>query len=199
MTEKKKQRKFILIALLALIVIVTAALIGTLARYMTLRTVSDDAVVANFGLNIPNSINLFSDSYTNVQADTDGKKIIAPGTSGQYSFKVTGTSEVAYRVSANISVVYSEEWNGYAPLKFSIDGINWTDFEEFKENLRVALERETMQPNEEYANTQTIYWEWPFFTSSGDDIRDTEMGAAAAAGTAPKVTVSVEVTAAQID
>ena len=199
MTKKKKKRKLLLFALLAILVVVTSAFIGTLSKYMTSRTVSDDAVVAKFGLNIPNTINLFSDSYTNVTADTTGKKIIAPGTSGEYIFKVTGTSEVAYEVSANVEVTYSTEWNEYSPLEFSVDGINWTKLEEFKTNLSEILDRETMNPNETYSSTQTIYWRWPFHTSSENDEKDSAMGSAAAVGTAPKVTVTIEVIAAQID
>jgi len=199
MTKKRNNRNRALFVLLLLSVVATSAFIGTLAKYVTLREVSDDAVVAKFRLDVPNTINLFSDSYTNVKADVDGKKIIAPGTTGQYRFEVTGTSEVAYQVSANIIVTYSEGWNGYAPLEFSINGTNWTDLTDFKENLSNALASETMAPGEGYANTQTIYWKWPFYVSDEEDIRDTEMGVAAATGTAPKVTVSIEVTATQID
>ena len=199
MAKTRKDRKMALIALLILSVVATSAFIGTLAKYVTSGTVSDEAVVAKFGLGLPNTIDLFSDSYTNVEADTDGKKIIAPGTTGQYTFEVTGTSEVAYKVSADITVAYSEEWNGYAPLKFSVNGTDWTTLEDFKENLSSSLAREVMAPGEKYANTQTIYWKWPFYVSNENDIIDTEMGVAAATKTAPKVTVNIEVTAAQID
>ena len=199
MAKTRKDRKMVLIALLILSVVATSAFIGTLAKYVTSDTALDDAVVSKFGLGVPNKIDLFSDSYTNVEADTEGKKIIAPGTTGQYTFEVTGTSEVAYKVSADITVAYSEEWNGYAPLKFSVNGTNWTNLEDFKENLSIMLASETMAPGEEYANTQTIYWEWPFYVSDEYDIKDTQMGVAAATETAPKVTVSIEVTAAQID
>ena len=199
MTKKQKNRKTLLIVLLILSVVVTGAFIGTLAKYVTSKTVSDDAVAAEFGLDVPNVVDLFSDSYTNVTADTDGKKIIAPGTSGQYRFQITGTSEVAYKVIANIAVIYSDEWNGYAPLEFSINGTNWTNLADFKENLSNALASKTMAPGEEYESTQTIYWKWPFHTSAGNDIKDTQMGMAAATGTAPKVTVSIEVIAEQVD
>ena len=199
MTKKQKNREKALVALLILAVLATGAFIGTLAKYVTSGTVSDDAVVAKFGLNVPNVIDLFSDSYTNVEADMDGKKIIAPGTTGQYTFVVTGTSEVAYKVSADITVTYSEEWNDYAPLKFSVNGTDWTDLTEFKVNLSNALASETMAPGEEYTSTKTIYWEWPFYVSDEKDKSDTEMGVAAATETAPKVTVSIEVTATQID
>ena len=199
MTKKRENRKIVFIVLLILAVAITGTLNGTLAKYLTSNEGSDDAVAAKFGLNVPNTINLFSDSYTNVKADVDGKKIIAPGTTGQYKFEVTGYSEVAYQVSANIAVAYSEEWNGYAPLEFSINGTTWTNLEDFKTNLSNALASKTMAPGEEYANAQTIYWKWPFYVSDENDIRDTEMGVVAVSETAPKVTVNIEVKATQVD
>ena len=186
-------------AILILAIAITGTLIGTLARYVTSGEVGDDADAAKFGLNIPTTIDLFSDSYTNVKADVDGKKIIAPGTTGQYKFEVTGTSEVAYRVSANISVEYSEAWSEYAPLEFSLNGNDWFKLEPFKLLLSSALESEVMAPNTPYASTQTFYWKWPFHVSDENDIRDTEMGAIAATGVAPSVTVTIEVIAAQVD
>ena len=199
MKKKETNRKMIIIALLLVSVLATGAFIGTLAKYATSGDSSDSATAAKFGLNVPNSIDLFSDSYTNVTADEEGKKIIAPGTGGQYQFEVTGNSEVAYKVSADISITYSEEWKEYAPLEFSLDGTVWTSLSDFKENLSTALARETMAPGEEYTNKQTIYWQWPFYTSDEEDAKDTALGVAAAAQTAPKVTVNIKVTATQLD
>ena len=199
MIEKIKNRKRVLILLLVLCVAVTATFIGSLAKYVTSDEGADEADVAKFGLNIPNAVELFSDSYTNVAADPEGKKIIAPGTDGEYKFEVTGTSEVAYAVSANIDLTYSEEWDGYEPLEFSLDGDEWTDFDTFEENLSTALGDKVMEPNEEYASAQTIHWRWPFHTSTENDIKDTAVGALASTGDAPKVTVDIEVVATQVD
>ena len=199
MTKKKTTDRKTLIALLILLVVITGAFIGTLAKYVTSSTVSDDAVAAKFGLNIPGTIDLFSDSYDNVDADTEGKKIIAPGTSGQNVFVVTGTSEVAYKVSADVSVVYSEEWDGYEPLKFSLDGTTWTNLDDFQQDLSAELESEVMLPNTEYSSTQTIHWKWPFDVSQANDVKDTAMGVMAAGGTVPNVTVDIKVTATQVD
>ena len=199
MTEKKKNKKLLIIAVLALSVLITGAFIGTLARYLTSREESDGAVAAKFGLNIPNNIDLFSDSYTNVNADTDGKKIIAPGTSGEYIFSVTGTSEVAYKVSADISVTYSAEWAGYEPLMFKVNGGQWVDFAQMKINLSEALASDVMEPNAQYSSTQKLEWSWPFHVSDENDIKDTGMGVLASGGTAPSVTVKIEVTAAQVE
>ena len=199
MTRKKTTNRKPLIALLVLLVVITGAFIGTLAKYVTSNNVSDGAVAAKFGLNIPGTIDLFSDSYNSVEADTEGKKIIAPGASGQNVFVVTGTSEVAYRVSAEVSVVYSEEWDGYAPLKFSLDGDIWTNLDDFQQELSAELESDIMAPNAEYTSTQTIHWKWPFDVSPADDVKDTAMGVMAAEGTFPKVTVDIKVTATQVD
>ena len=198
MRKTKKKRSGLLIILAIFLLVSAIAFVGTFASYITSRNVSDNAAVAKFGLNIPATINLFSDSYTNVQADTEGKKIIAPGTNGQYKFAVNGTAEVAYKVSADIVVIYSDEWSGYEPLEFSVDGIVWTDFARFSEDIGNALESAVMPPNSTYENTQTIYWRWPFSVSESNDEKDTEMGFMAASGTAANVTVNIEVTATQI-
>ena len=193
-----KNKRTLLILLLFLCVVGTSAFIGTLAKYLTSSTVSDEAVVAKFGLNIPNTISLFSDSYDNVEADTPDKKIIAPGTSGQYNFVVTGTSEVDYKVSATVEVNYSEEWDGYHPLEFSLNGTTWMGLADFKADLATALESNVLKANVEYTNGQTIYWRWPFYVSEENDIKDTQMGVAAATETAPGVTININAIAAQI-
>ena len=198
--NNKNKRRLLLILILILSVALTGTLIGTIAKYVTTDTVSDDAVSAKFGLNIPNSIDLFSDSYTNVKADEQGKKIIAPGTSGEYVFKVTGTSEVAYKVSAEITLTYSDEWDGYAPLEFSIDGNTWTDFDQFKSDLSTELASDTIAPNAEYSSTQTIHWKWPFSVSGESDAKDTAMGVISAGNdTSPEVTIEIKITAAQVE
>jgi len=199
MLTKQKNKRTRLIALLALFVTVTSIFIGTLAKYVTKETISDSAVVATFGLNIPNEINL--DSYTNVTADAEGKKIIAPGTTGHYDFTITGTSEVAYKVLADITLTYSDEWEDYEPLKFSFDGENWLDLATFKTTLSGLLESEELEPNETYTTEQAIHWEWPFHTSEENDIKDTALGVMSAdseQGT-PSVTLSIKATAEQID
>ena len=197
--KNKKNKRTLLAVLLVLLIVVTSAFIGSFAKYITSRTVSDSARVAKFGLGIPGTIDLFSDSYTNVQADTDGQKIIAPGTEGQYQFEVTGSSEVAYTVSANVSVVYSDEWDDYTPLLFSINGTTWTSFADFQTDLSTALASKTLEPNAAYTSTQTIYWKWPFHTSAGDDVKDSSMGYMASTATAASVTVELEVIATQVD
>ena len=199
MAKKGRNKKTLLVALLLLAVVATGAFVGTLARYAASGTVTDEAVVAKFGLNIPNTISLFSETYPNVESDTEGKNVIAPGTSGEYNFEVTGTSEVAYKVTATVTVTYSEEWDGYEPLEFSINGLNWTNLADFKTNLSNALESETMDPGAAYASTQTIYWQWPFHVSNEYDLKDSTVGLAAATETAPSVTVVIEAVAAQIE
>ena len=199
MQEKQKRKKWILVAVVVTFVIMTSAFIWTLARYVISTTASDEANVATFGLNISNKIDLFSESYTNAATNTEGKKIIAPGTSGSSKFTINGTSEVAYKVSAEVSITYSDEWENYKPLEFSLDGVNWKAMEAFQTELSGALAQEDMAPNTAYTSTQEIYWNWPYFVSTENDAKDTAMGAKAAGENPPKVMAEIKVTATQID
>ena len=199
MFKKRNRKKSAFIALLVILAVMSSTFVWTLARYVTSQTATDSAAVAKFGLGIPSTINLFSDSYTNVKADEDGKKIIAPGTSGEYQFQVTGTSEVAYKVEAEVKVTYSAGWGSYQPLRFSLNNTDWMEVGAFQTSLSNVLASEPMAPNTAYASTQKIYWSWPFEGAEGDDAKDTAMGVAAAGGNAPTVEVEIEVIAAQID
>ena len=194
-TKKRSLVMFLLVLCLA----IGVALVGTLARYMTSRTVSDEGRAAKFGLNIPNTFDLFKETYTNVDSDTDGQKVIAPGTQGKYDFVVSGTSEVTYKVEASATIEYAEVWGDYEPLKFSLDGNVWMSLTELNAALATALNSEVMQPNSVYSGAQTIYWQWPFHVSPEYDIKDTAIGAAAAAGQSPTVTMTLTVLAAQVD
>ena len=205
--EKKKKKNMIpIIAVLVFLVAVSSAFIGTLAKFVMTEALSDNAVVAEFGLGMPERIDLFSVSYLDpkIEANGEGKKIIAPGASGSYAFSVSGTAEVEYVVRAEVEVAYSENWDGYEPLEYSLDGEDWTNLEDFQADLSTALESEVIAPNAIYSGEQTIYWRWPF-TVDGEDVKihnekDTEMGIAAvgAGEAAPKVTISIELTAEQV-
>ena len=198
-TKKKLRNRFFIVVILILLVAITSIFTGTLSKYIMTDEVSDEGAVAKFGLNLPNSINLFKDSYTNVSADETGKKIIAPGTEGFYAFNVEGSSEVAYVVSADISVTYSDEWEGYTPLLFSIDGDDWTSLEDFETNLSELLASTTIEPNAIYASTAKIYWQWPFTTTQENDKKDTKLGNLATTANVPTVTVDLVITAEQVD
>ena len=56
MTKNQTNKKSILIALLILSVVASGALIGTLAKYVTSGVIIDNAAVAKFGLEVPNTI-----------------------------------------------------------------------------------------------------------------------------------------------
>ena len=203
----KKKRKYNLVLVLVLLlflVTISSVFLGTLSKYMTTESVSDDASVAKFGLNVPKTIDLFAESYTNgeainVSSDEEGKKIIAPGTSGYYEFEVSGTAEVAYQVSATIEVLYSVEWEGYEPIQFSLDGSDYTTLEAFETNLAEELSSDVKGPNQPYKSKQTIFWKWPFSVTDDTDILDTKMGQKAATDTAPTVNVELTVTAVQAE
>lgn len=197
-SKRKNRRIILIISLLLLMVAMTSVFLGTLSKYITSGDSSDEADVAKFGFSIPTSIELFANKYDNVESE-NGENIIAPGTTGSYTFNVSGTSEVAYEVKADIDVEYSIGWSEYTPLEFSIDNQNWTNFEQFETNLATALETNVMAPNTAYSSTNTIYWRWPFHISEDFDRKDTAVGRLASEGNAPTVTVNMTVTAVQVD
>ena len=107
---------FLLIAVL----LTTSTISGTYAKYVTQATATDTARVAKWGVEVSADGTLFSDAYYNapmnyveneaqsnitVQADTQGTKIVAPGTENAtgMTFKLTGTPEVDTKVEIAVT------------------------------------------------------------------------------------------------
>ena len=94
---------------LAFTLVSTSLLGGTLAKYVSTVNGSDEARVAKWIDGTSLTINLFdgTDSHvfltTGKNVGTDGKKLVAPGTSGSYTFSLNdatfGVAEVDYTVS----------------------------------------------------------------------------------------------------
>lgn len=96
-----------------LTLLTSSVLFGTFAKYTTANNGKDSAKVAKFGvvINVDDDMGLFKTTYTKddqsatsantvVSASTDRK--IAPGTKGSMSFSITGTPEVATKLSVAI-------------------------------------------------------------------------------------------------
>lgn len=97
--------------LLVATLLTTSIISGTFAKYTTTNSGSDSATVAKFGvtINVADDMNLFNTEYekddtdatsgkTVVTATTDQNKI-APGTKGSMQFSITGTPEVATKLT----------------------------------------------------------------------------------------------------
>ncbi len=191
------KKKALLIGALILAVVVTGfSVSGTYAKYVSFDEKADSARVAQWSLDKLTDINLFQESYDTIldgtEADAEsvnGDKIVAPGTSGSYTFNITGIFETNYRLDVELledshSIRYEIAPNGtayvYDPIQFKLVKINddltetdvqgWTDFATFKTALEglsetnyIGTESEKLMINDTYR----IEWKWDF---EGDGI-----------------------------
>ena len=105
-------------ALLVLTLLTTSIIGGTFAKYTTSGIGTDSARVAKWGVTVNSTSNAFATEYntddTSVSGTiaksvvtangtgADGKKLVAPGTSGNLlATSITGTPEVAVKVTTS--------------------------------------------------------------------------------------------------
>ena len=211
-----KKMTFILLAL----VLVTSLFIGgTIARYMTNTSSEDEARVAIWGINEGGTnMDLFNNVYEmpdgTVIAESNGgvnDKIIAPGTSNNSEFKILTASsvrpEVMYEVSINLDdSEMPDEIKNHPGIQWKLDDGEYGTWEELKLSLYNLVGNDTgvavFGPGEvhnELANgvIHKIYWQW--LLDSGYDEEDTRLGNLAASGTPITAKVVVEMTAQQVD
>lgn len=153
-----------------------------------------------------------------VQADTQNVDVFAPGTKGEQTgaITVTGKPEVDVEVvySADVSFdgwTLSDGTTFYCPLIFNINGTEIkqdstiTSAAAFAAAIKAEIEGldATYHTNTDLSaqagNTVDISWEWPFYVSAENDVKDTDLGNQAAAGSASKVSITYSATATQID
>lgn len=106
-----KNKKTVLTIAIALLLVLALALGGfTFARYISQGNGSDSARVAKWGFTI--SVGDIGDEgfetqYTNDEEEvivkaSDSTAVVAPGTSGKMTFSISGTAEVAAKVSMTV-------------------------------------------------------------------------------------------------
>ena len=171
----------------------TCAISSTFAKYTTAQTGTDSARVAKWDIQI-NSMSmktatttfvfdLFDTTYDSDSSDTvkssGADNVIAPGTTGSFALVIENSSEVTATYAIDYTVTNSES----IPVKFSVDGMTWTD------NLANVTATALAMGS---SKTITIQWKWEFI---GDDSTDTGLGEK---GT-DTLTVSAKVTATQVD
>ena len=148
--------------------------------------------------------------------------VVAPGTTKTAAaFGLTGIPEVATRVTYTLdNFALSTNWldqNGdfYCPLVFTVNkgsatteikGIDYTSAAAIKAAIDSALEdcKQEFAPNTDLstaiASTKVaLSWEWPFYVSDANDVKDTALGNQASIGNAATVAVTLTCTATQID
>ena len=131
------------------------------------------------------AIELFKADYTNANGEVtvksaDGRKVIAPGTEGSYTFslKNTGNTSADYKIWVEAEI--SSDMTG-VPLQTRMFGDNeWLlgdkNSWEQAEDLNGVSTSENIGAGK--SAEYTIYWQWPF--EQGDDAADTGLGDASA-------------------
>ncbi len=224
-----KKNKFMRLAalLLVLTMVSTCAISGTYAKYVTKGTGMDKARVAKWGVEVAVAGNMFAKTYD--RDDTtfvaDGKtvvsteNVIAPGTDGSMAaISLTGTPEVAVRVSYEMDIAFTGSWVGndgttvYCPIVvyingagYSMAGLGVTTVAAFEAKLEeiVAAYSKDYPAGTNLAGLSAEYlkisWEWPFNTSDANDLNDTALGNQAAAGNPAGMEVHVTCIVTQVD
>ena len=199
---KKNKMMRIASVLLVAVLLSTCAISGTFAKYVTQNSGSDQASVAKFGVTITvaDDMGMFETGYATednlyagdlsvksnatVGDNTDNR--VAPGTKGQMSFSITGTPEVATRLTVSVTGTAIQLAAGtynlaagtfdneaasvtttavYEPIKFyfgteAIDGD--TEYTLTLADLEAGLEALTVDndPNATLDKTYYIGWCW---------------------------------------
>jgi len=192
--------------ILAILILITIAILGNIfAKYITTSTISDTARVAKWEIATPTTLDLFNTQYSNgdneVMVTGDDENVIAPGTSGTYTFQIVSGSEnteVAYTLAAEVNASYTGgwgDWNPNGPLLFAFnDKENLTlaglasEITEYATNLDIVAPNATI-------DAKTISWSWPFYVNESQDLMDTVAGQSTAA---PSVNIEIKITATQV-
>ena len=200
--ERKNNRKTAVIVALLLALVALLCFGGyTFSKYVTSGKGSGTASVAKWGYTASvNTTKLFGETYKlattnvstvdgtgtiiNVQADTAGRKVVAPGTAGSMTFTVGGKAEVRALLSMGIDVYTSKDvvlkirkngetaYTEYRPVKWTLKKGETT----VAENVTLAKIAETIHdeainktyvPNEKLdSTTYELSWAWVFENNS---------------------------------
>ena len=194
------------VLLLALVLITSSFVGGTLAKYTSESQGESTATVAKWSFKVGegdnkvditgaetvtfNLFNTVKDSNgTDNETDVSAGKI-APGTSGSFELKVENASEV----SADYKVDFTVTNTNSVPLEFSTDGINWS-------TTLASITGQKLTAGTGTA-TETVYWRWVFERGSDDTQKVTNNEADTALGTAanaPTVKITATISATQVD
>lgn len=201
---------------LALTLVSTCLMGGTLAKYTTTVEASAKATVAkwDFGKTTVTDLgDLFIHGNSGVITPAkNAPGILAPGTEGEKNFTIVGVSDVTYDLTVTAECSYTGKWEcddknaKYYPIMFqlttgdgSVNDGEWVNLEGLKDKLD-GLSEKGVTPHSEKTTSYTIHWKWEF-TSTDADSKDTYLGniaATAAENDKPNVEIKLAITATQV-
>lgn len=223
--------------MLVLVLMSSSVISGTFAKYVTDGTSTDKARVAKWGVVVTGASDMFEDTYkkhdntftleddtvisaADLMTPAGNDDVVAPGTDGKLTdFAVTGTPEVAVRVSYDVKKFELNGWEigsgEYCPIIFTINGVNYYigkviggNTVDTADKLETAIIAAIENVTADYkANTDLsvvtddlqISWRWAFegtdfpVADYQTDPKDTELGNRFAKGEAMG-TIDLEVT-----
>ena len=187
---KQNKRKFIVIAVMVLLLGLVLAMSGTtFAKYITTKEVpATQATVAKWGMVInANTDNMFGTDYSKdgeyaVKVNTNGvavnaaSAVVAPGTTGSMTVDVDGQAEVKSKISFVVTDTQAIELKslnsaavGYQPILWSVsinnEGVVTTPVEDKSLTEIVAYLNALTEVNAAGSSVDyqiTISWEWAF-------------------------------------
>lgn len=167
-----------MIALLIVIgVIITSVSIrGTYAKYKSSVEITSDARVAKWNINTTQVVDLFKDSYDLEGIKSiDGSKIIAPGSSGKYTFKISGSSEASSGLKFRFDVEDTiNQLEFYLTTEDGEEGP--TTLQSIADDLTEAYSFDnTFEPKEEIEIEHTIRWVWPLKDNDASNKADSDL------------------------
>ena len=213
-TQKKDNRKSIFVIALLLLLVAVIGFGGyTLSKYVTKKSETGSASVAQWGYEIKtDASNLFGKDYkfatnnSTVTNDTTGLTVsanntdrtnrVAPGTTGSMTFKIGGTAEVLAQIKVGVTgndvqLVYKKNGGNettYTPVKWTLK----KGTAEIAKNLTLAglntelekLYADAIAPNSaKIEDEYTISWAWAFEVDDDTNTLDTILGILAVNGT----------------
>lgn len=233
-----KNRMMRIAALMLALTLMTSCFVGgTFAKYTTAGESKDSARVAKFGVVVTGTTGNANQMFAQEYAKDDGSynksgvtvaasvNVVAPGTNGSFSnFAVTGTPEVAVRVSYTVELEL-ENWKAdtdndgsyddeYCPIiiyvndvPYYINGDDIKTVEDLKNAVKYAITTKGADyaPGSDLSQVNddlNIRWAWAFEggVPSQNNEFDTDLGNwALYENFAPTMTVNVTCTIEQID
>ena len=210
-----------MMALLMALCLITSTFVGsTLAKYTTSAEASDTARVAKFGVTVTAEVQEdgFKTAYDAKEEVKDASSaviaqsvissnedaVVAPGTEGKLiNTSIAGTPEVAVNVETVATLTlagWTVDEGDYCPIEITVDGTTYKKdtMEELKAAVEGALNKNVnVAPNTNLAEEHEITWAWAF--EGNDNVKDTALGDAAAAGNAATIKFDIKTTVTQID
>lgn len=197
-TTKKSYVARLGVLVVALTLVSTCLLGGTMAKYVTDVTGTGSATVAkwSFKANEKDATSKFTVDLASTAYDNVGDKRIAPGTKGSFDIVIDASGS---EVAVDYTIAFSNLLNKPDNLTFYSDETKDTPISDLANydglNGTIALDKVNTKV------TKTVYWEWPYETGSGDAIKasdamDTTAGAKETDGDR-KVSFDIVVTGTQ--